>query len=83
MEPHGIDDMKETVSDGAGSAAAALRDKLADILTPGYQVECDPDEAEQAGAFVEDALSVQDAAESSVDAIDGSVAATGDEKEPS
>jgi hypothetical protein len=47
---------------------AILREKLIDALTPGYQAEFDPDEAEQAGAFVEDALSEEDAAESSIDA---------------
>jgi hypothetical protein len=83
MKPHDMDDVNEPISDGAASAAAALRDKLADIMIAGYEAEFDPDEAEQAGAFVEDALSAQDAAESSVDAIDGSVAASGDEKEPS
>jgi hypothetical protein len=72
-----------TCPDEPASTAAALRDKLTDLLIPGYQVECDPDEAEQAGAFVEDALSAHDAAESSVDAMDGGVAATGDAKEPS
>ena len=33
--------------------------------TPGYEVEFDPEEAELAGAFVEDALSEQDAMEHS------------------
>ena len=67
----------------AASAAAALREKLTDVLTPGFEAEFDPDEAEQAGAFIEDALSAQDAAESSLDAIASSVAASGSEKEPS
>jgi hypothetical protein len=49
------------------SAAAALREKLIDSLTPGFQAEFDPEEAEMAGAFAEDALSEQDAAESSMD----------------
>ncbi len=47
---------------------AILREKLIDALTPGYQAEFDPDEADQVGAFVEDALSEEDAAESSIDA---------------
>ncbi len=47
--------------------AATIAEKLADALTPGYQAEFDPDEAERAGAFVEDALNEQDAMESSVD----------------
>ena len=52
-----------------------LRDKLTDILIPGYSVEFDPDEAEQAGAFQEDALSEQDASESCLDLVDGATAA--------
>lgn len=43
------------------SAVDPIRDKLVDALTPGFQVEFDPDEAELVGAFVEDALSEQDA----------------------
>ena len=60
------------------NAAGALREKLLDAMTPGYQAEFDPDEAEQAGAFVEDALSEQDAAESDIDLVDttASVATT-------
>ena len=83
MKQHDTNDASVTCPDDSASAAAALRDKLTDLLTPGYQVEFDPDEAEQAGAFVEDALSAHDAAESSVDGMDGGVAATGDQKEPS
>ena len=45
----------------------ALREKLIDALTPGYAVEFDPEEAEKAGAFVEDALNEHDAIESSID----------------
>ena len=55
--------------DDAVSAAEALREKLIDALIPGYQVEFDPEEAERAGAFVEDALSEPDAAESSLDLV--------------
>ena len=43
---------------------------MADALTPGFQVELGPDEAERAGAFVEDALSEQDAQESTEDLAD-------------
>ncbi len=46
------------------SAADPIREKMVDAMTPGYQAEFDPDEAERAGAFVEDALTEQDAAES-------------------
>ena len=48
----------------------AIGDKFADASTPGYQAEFDPEEAEQAGAFVEDALTEQDAVESGVDLAD-------------
>ncbi|WP_236025866.1 protein TraD [Geomonas azotofigens] len=46
---------------------ATLRDKLADALTPGFQAELDPEEAEQAGAFHETALTEEDAAGSTDD----------------
>lgn len=52
------------------TAAEALREKLTDAQTPGYQAEFDPEEAERAGAFVEDALSEEDAADSSADLVD-------------
>lgn len=44
-----------------------LKLKLADAMTPGFQVEFDPDEADAAGAFREDALSEEDAADSWTD----------------
>ena len=50
--------------DDYATATEALREKLADAQTPGYQAEFDPEEAERAGAFVEDALSEQDATDS-------------------
>jgi hypothetical protein len=53
--------------------AEVLREKLTDALTPGYQTEFDPDEAERAGAFVEDALSEQDAAASTADLVEATV----------
>jgi hypothetical protein len=56
--------------DDPRNAADALRDKLIDAQTPGYQAEFDPEEAERAGAFVEDALSEEDAAASHIDLID-------------
>ena len=52
-----------------------LNEKLIDALTPGVVVEFDPQEAEKAGAFVEDALSQQDAAESDIDLVDASAPA--------
>lgn len=47
--------------------ANALHEKLADALTPCFQAELDPEEAEHAGAFLENALSEQDAADSADD----------------
>lgn len=43
----------------------AVLKKLGDMETAGFQAEFSPHEAEVAGAFVEDALSLQDAIESS------------------
>lgn len=45
----------------AGYADEIIRQKLIDAEVPGAVVEFDPDEADRAGAFVEDALSEQDA----------------------
>lgn len=44
-----------------------LTEKLADLSIPGFVAEFDPDEAERAGAFEEDALSEEDARESVID----------------
>ena len=48
------------------NSAQVLQEKLADAEIPGAQIEFDPDEAEKVGAFVEDALSEQDAIEASI-----------------
>lgn len=81
MTQHDRMDPNDMIPDDAASAAAALRDKLTDLLIPGYSVEFDPDEADQAGAFHEDALSEQDAAESCLDLVDGAAAAFGNARE--
>jgi len=47
--------------------ADALAEKLADAMTPGFVVECDPVEADRAGAFAEDAMSEADALASGID----------------
>jgi len=60
------EESKEIVFDANEDAAEALREKLADMETPGYVVECDPEEAELVGAFIEDALSEEDAMEATV-----------------
>ena len=44
-----------------------VNEKLHDALTPGYQAEFDPEEADAAGAFFEDALSEADALASTHD----------------
>jgi hypothetical protein len=50
------------------AAADALAEKLSDAEnSPGFAAEFDPEEADKAGAFEEDALSEADALESSVD----------------
>jgi hypothetical protein len=51
----------------AAARAQALREKLTDAMTPGYQAEFDPGEADRAGAFVESALSESDALASTDD----------------
>lgn len=66
---------EEATFDDQANAGAALREKLADAMTPGFQAEFDPDEAERAGAFVEDALSEADAAESDADLVNAAVPA--------
>lgn len=64
-------DTVQSPVDDYANATEALRDKLIDTQLPGYQVEFDPEEAEQAGAFIEDALTEEDAIESAVDPADG------------
>lgn len=49
---------------------SVLLQKLEDAETPGFTAEFDPDEAEEAGAFAEEALTEEDAAESSNDFLD-------------
>ena len=49
------DVLPELPAIGDNAAAGARREKLPDAATPGYQAEFGPEEAERAGAFVEDA----------------------------
>jgi hypothetical protein len=51
-------------------ADEALAEKMVDAMTPGFEAEFDPDEAERVGAFTEDALSEADALDSCID-LDG------------
>jgi hypothetical protein len=71
----------EAVSVAVEDDTTALVAKLSDVLTPGFVVEFDPIEAEQAGAFVEDALSEPDAAESHIDLVDASAPAVSGSEE--
>ena len=43
------------------NADAIIRQKLIDAEIPGAVIEFDPEEADRAGAFVEDAMSEEDA----------------------
>lgn len=54
----------------------ALYEKLIDAQTPGLTIVFDPDEASRAGAFIEDALSIDEAIESSFDAIELTIKTT-------
>jgi len=57
-----------TMIDREIAAADSLTEKLSDAEnSPGNAAEFDPEEADRAGAFEEDALSEDDALESSVD----------------
>jgi hypothetical protein len=57
-----------TTIDRETAAADVLNEKLSDAeMSPGFEVEFDPEEADRAGAFEEDALSEADALASSVD----------------
>ena len=46
-----------------------IQEKLLDAEIPGFQAEFDPLEAERLGAFTEDALSEQDALDSTIDHV--------------
>lgn len=47
--------------------AEAIAEKFADVMTPGFEAEFSPIEADQAGAFHELALSEVDAKDSGID----------------
>ena len=48
-------------------AAVVISENLADLTVPGVIVELDPDEADRAGAFLDDALDEETAWESNAD----------------
>jgi hypothetical protein len=56
--------------DNGSNGNDVLAEKLNDAMTPGFEVEFDPEEAERAGAFQEDALSEADALDSCIDLTD-------------
>jgi hypothetical protein len=56
--------------DNGSKGDDVLADKLNDAMTPGFEVEFDPEEAERAGAFQEDALTEADALDSCIDLTD-------------
>jgi len=56
---------ESTTQDGVDDEV--LTEKLIDADVPGFEATFDPDEAEQLGVFKEDALSEEDAKESSMD----------------
>lgn len=64
---NGLNDDIKMAIDREADASEALNEKLRDEQIPGFEVEFDPEEAEKAGAFEEDALSEADALESSTD----------------
>uniref|UniRef100_A0ABX1PPL4 Conjugal transfer protein TraD n=1 Tax=Aromatoleum anaerobium TaxID=182180 RepID=A0ABX1PPL4_9RHOO len=74
-----ITNPEAAILDDLTNATDAIREKMIDALTPGYQAEFDPDEAERVGAFVEDALSEQDALESDADLVNATVPADNQE----
>ena len=55
--------------DDREAMAAVIAEKLIDMETPGFEAEFDPLEAERLGAFREDALTEQDALDSTIDQL--------------
>ena len=62
-----IEDLQEIFFNDEKNAKEVIYEKLEDLETPGYQTEFDPFEADQVGAFGEDAISEIDALESTYD----------------
>lgn len=54
---------------GEDYAPSVVSEKLFDAFTPALLVEFDPEEATQVGAFVEDALSEEEAMQSCCDGV--------------
>jgi hypothetical protein len=64
-------DVTELLSDSPGHGSANLMRKLSDAEVPGSIIEFDPDEADQAGAFLDDAITAEDALSSAPDLAEG------------
>lgn len=60
-------DSKAELPDDPDTQDQVIQEKLLDAQIPGFQAEFDPVEAERLGAFKEDALSEEDALDSSID----------------
>ena len=60
-------DSKAELPDDPDTQDQVIQEKLLDAKIPGFQAEFDPVEAERLGAFKEDALSEEDAMDSSID----------------
>lgn len=75
-----MNDLTELPELPPAPTGAAINQKLVDVLTPGAFIEFDPQEAERAGAFADDAVDVQDAAESAPDLPDLLQPAANDER---
>ena len=58
-----------TRPDEAATQRESVEEKCALLSVPGLQVEFDPEEAELCGAFIEDALGEEEAADASQDVI--------------
>ena len=58
------------VEDGADLERELMNERMQDALVPGFEVEFDPEDAERAGAFEEDALSEADAKGSADDLLE-------------
>ena len=69
---HDVDDLEnlDDFENWGDLGIHVVFEKLRYAHIPGYQAEFDPEEAEQAGAFVEDALSEKEAMESDIDVFD-------------
>ncbi len=62
--------MRRDTLDTTKTVADVIHEKFEDMETAGYEVEFDPEEAELAGAFEEDALSYDDAQKSAIDSAE-------------